>query len=124
LMRLDMAGQMLSNAANAVGYRGSNTLDAEDLWAILEDPEAEADLRAAAARVLRHSPKPETRVRIDAAVGRIRDGATNRRLRIAIQDDVESASQELAFLDATEPRQSQQQQQQQPQQMPYPMHHR
>jgi hypothetical protein len=86
------------------GYRG-NTLDAEDLWTILEDPEAEPVLRAAAARVLRHSPAPDARVRIDAAVAAVRDESTNRRLRIAIQDDLDGASQELAFLDASEPRQ-------------------
>ena len=99
LARLDMQGQMLETSS--AGYRG-NTLDAEDLWAILEDPEAEPDLRAAAARVLRHSHRPETRVRIDAAVAAVRDDATNRRLRIAIRDDVDNASQELAMLDAQE----------------------
>jgi len=98
LVRLDMAGQMLSAGS---GYRG-NSLDVEDLWAILEDPEAEADLRAAAARVLRHSPVPETRVRIDAALAAVRDESTSRRLRIAIRDDLDGASQELAYLDATE----------------------
>jgi hypothetical protein len=99
LVRLDMAGQMLSSGP---GYRG-NTLDVDDLWAILEDPEAEADLRAAAARVLRHLREPTARVRIDAAVAAVRDEATNKRLRIAISDDVDGASQELAYLDATEP---------------------
>lgn len=99
LTRLDMAGRMLESAP--VGYRG-NTLDTSDLWAVLEDPEAEADLRAAAARVLRHSQQPETRVRIDAAVAAVRDDATNRRLRIAIRDDLDNASQELAMLDAQE----------------------
>ncbi|MBX3226137.1 MAG: hypothetical protein KIT84_28810 [Labilithrix sp.] len=98
LVRLDMAGQTLASGA---GYRG-HTLDPEDLWAILEDPEAEAELRAAAARVLRHSPKPEARVRIDAAVAAVRDDATKSRLRIATRDDLDGASQELAFLDATE----------------------
>jgi hypothetical protein len=98
LVRLDMAGQMLSAGS---GYRG-NTLDMVDLWAILEDPEAEADLRAAAARVLRHSPQPEVRVRIDAAVAAVRDESTNKRLRIAIKDDLDGACQELAFLDASE----------------------
>ena len=99
LARLDMAGRMLE--ASTAGYRG-HTLDTEDLWAVLEDPEAEADLRAAAARVLRHSQKPETRTRIDAAVAAVRDESTNRRLRIAIRDDVDNASQELAMLDAQE----------------------
>lgn len=99
LARLDMAGRMLE--ASTAGYRG-HTLDTEDLWAVLEDPEAEADLRAAAARVLRHSQRPETRTRIDAAVAAVRDDSTNKRLRIAIRDDVDSASQELAMLDAQE----------------------
>ena len=102
LVRLDMAGQMLSAGH---GYRG-NTLDTQDLWAILEDPEAEPDLRAAAARVLRHSPAPDTRIRIDAAVAAVRDESTNRRLRIAVRDDLDSASQELAYLDAVEGRAS------------------
>jgi hypothetical protein len=98
LVRLDMAGQMLAAGS---GYRG-NTLDAEDLWSVLEDPEAEADLRAAAARILRHAPN--TKVRIDAAVAAVRDEATSKRLRVAIADDLDAASQELAFLDATDPK--------------------
>lgn len=98
LTRLDMAGQMLSSGS---GYRG-NTLDAEDLWAILEDPEAEPELRAAAARVLRHSTHADARVRIENAVAAVRDEATNKRLRIAVRDDLDAASQELAFLDASD----------------------
>jgi small-conductance mechanosensitive channel len=105
LARLDMAGRMLESST--AGYRG-HTLDTEDLWAVLEDPDAEGDLRAAAARVLRHSQKPETRQRIDAAVAAVRDDATNRRLRIAIRDDVDNASQELAVLDAQEGQEMQQ----------------
>ncbi|HVJ90865.1 MAG TPA: hypothetical protein VM580_13765 [Labilithrix sp.] len=96
LSRLDMAGQMLSAGP---GYRG-NTLDVEDLWAILEDPDADADLRAAAARVLRHAPTDNARIRIDAAVAAVRDETTNRRLRIAVSDDLDEASKELALLDA------------------------
>jgi hypothetical protein len=98
LMRLDMQGQMLSEGS---GYRG-NTLDAEDLWAILEDPEAEPELRTAAARVLKHSTHVEARPRIDAAVAAVREDGTNKRLRIAVKDDVEAASQELATLEAEE----------------------
>jgi hypothetical protein len=94
LVRLDMAGQMLAAGS---GYRG-NTLDKEDLWAILEDPEAEPELRAAAARVLRHAP--ETKVRIDAAVAAVRDETTTRRLRIAVSDDLDGATEDLAVLDA------------------------
>ena len=82
LQRLDMAGQMLSSGG--AGYRGQ-TLDVEDLWAILEDPEAEPELRAGAARVLKHAPQPETRARIDAAVAAVRDETENRRIRVAIK---------------------------------------
>lgn len=98
LVRLDMAGQMLAAGS---GYRG-NTLEPEDLWAILEDPEAEAELRAAAARILRHSSLPESRVRIDAAVAAVRDDRVNRKLRIAIADDLDAATRELATLEAEE----------------------
>lgn len=96
LMRLDMQGRLLSTSP---GYRG-NTLDTEDLWAVLEDPEAEPELRAAAARVLRHAPQPDARARIDAAVAAVREDDVNRRLRIAVSDDVDAASQELATLEA------------------------
>jgi hypothetical protein len=41
-------------------------------------------------------------VRIDAALAAVRDEQTNRRLRIAVRDDLDGASQALAFLDAEE----------------------
>lgn len=95
--RLDMQGRMLETSSGA--YRG-NALAPEDLWAVLEDPEADAELRAAAARVLRHSPKPEARVRIDAALAAVRDDSTTRRLRIALRDDVDDMQYELLVLEA------------------------
>lgn len=98
LVRLDMAGQMLSGTT---GYRG-HTLEKQDLWAILEDPDAEAELRAAAARVLRHSPEPEARVRIDTALAAVRDERATKKLRIAVEDDLDAATLELATLDAEE----------------------
>ena len=95
--RLDMQGRLLETSSGA--YRGSS-LTPEDLWPVLEDPEADAELRVAAARVLRHSPKPEARVRIDAALAAVRDDSTNRRLRIALRDDVDQMQKELRYLDA------------------------
>ncbi|AKV04786.1 hypothetical protein AKJ09_11449 [Labilithrix luteola] len=103
LVRLDMAGQMLSGTS---GYRGHN-LDQQDLWMVLEDPDAEAELRAAAARVLRHSPEPEARVRIGNAVAAVRDERANKRLRIAVEDDLDAATLELGLLDAEEHAQAQ-----------------
>ena len=96
LVRLDLAGRMLIEGG---GYRGQ-VLDRADLWAILEDPEAQAELRAAAARILRHLPRPEARVRIASTLAAVRDEETSLQLRIAIGDDIEHASQELAMLDA------------------------
>lgn len=94
LARLDMLGQTLRSGP---GYRGQS-LDAEDLWAVLEDPDAEADLRTAAARVLRHGD-PEVRVRIDAAVAAIRDEHVNTRVRVAAEEELEEAA---AAIDAAE----------------------
>lgn len=99
LVRLDMMGQMLKTGP---GYRG-NTLDTEDLWAIVEDPEAEPELRTAAARVLRHLPHDGAKLRIDAAVAAVRDEGTHKRMRIATADDVDAAARELTFLEVTEP---------------------
>lgn len=95
LARLDMAGHLL---AGTPGYRGQS-LDAEDLWAVLEDPDADAELRAAAARILRNAGGESARPRIEAALAAVRDQSASRRLRIAIDDDVDLASQELAALD-------------------------
>lgn len=97
--RLDLVGQMLGTGAHS-GYRGT-PLVAEDLWAILEDPEAEAELRTAAARVLRHAT-PDARVRIDAAVAATRDDYMTRRLRIATEADAQAAGSELLHLEAEE----------------------
>lgn len=79
LVRLDAAGRMLRAGP---GYRGQ-AMDPEDLWTALEDPEADGEIRAAAARVLRSSGAPEARVRIDAAMAATRDVATQERLRVA-----------------------------------------
>jgi hypothetical protein len=98
--RLDMAGQMLSAGA---GYRG-HPLEIEDLWLVLEDPDADAELRMAAARVLRSSGQPDAKVRIDTAVAAVRDEGAHAKLRIAVDDDVERASAELAEWDAREHR--------------------
>lgn len=95
LMRLDTHAQLLDAGP---GYRG-NTLDTEDLWAILEDPEAEPELRTAAARILRHT---NARSRIDAILATVREEGVNRRLRVAVDADPETAAREIAFLEAND----------------------
>lgn len=100
LARLDVVGQTLTTGG---GYRGQS-MDAEDLWTVLEDPDAEPELRTAAARVLRHLADAQVRVRIDAAAAAIRDEATNRRVRIAADEPLEEAAVHLELLD--EPREA------------------
>jgi hypothetical protein len=87
LSRLDMVGQTLMSGA---GYRGQS-LDAEDLWMVLEDPDAEEDLRTAAARILRHVASPDAKVRIAAAVAAIRDEDLNERVRVVAEEPLEEA---------------------------------
>ncbi len=98
LSRLDMAGRMLGAGS---GYRG-HAFDTEDLWTVFEDPEADAEIRAAAARVLRYAPTPDTRQRIAATLATLRDETIERRLRIAMDDDLDSATTDLSVLDAQE----------------------
>lgn len=98
LMRLDAAGRMLGGAR---GYRGT-PLEASDLWLTLEDPEADTELRAAAARVLCHSGEEGARVRIDAAVAAVREEVAMKRLRIAVEPNVDAASESLARIEEEE----------------------
>ncbi|MCL2778630.1 MAG: hypothetical protein FWD73_11550 [Polyangiaceae bacterium] len=95
LARLDVAGQMLLQSS---GYRGS-AFDSADLWTVLEDPDADVELRTAAARVLSHSRDSDARVRIDTALATVRDINMSNRLRIAIHHDLDLASTELDALD-------------------------
>ena len=92
---------------DASGYRG-NSLEEKDLWVILEDPDAEPEMRAAAARVLARA-RPHARVRIDGAIAAVRDEAVEKRLRIAVTADPQHAGAELVELEALEePRRIQQ----------------
>lgn len=99
LVRLDAAGHMLGAGT---GYRGQ-TLDVHELWAVLEDPDADGELRTAAARVLRSSGQPDARVRIDAAVAATRDEVTNAKMRVAVEREVDEAFRELMIIDAEGP---------------------
>ncbi len=96
LARLDALAAVLAAGG---GYR-AQTVDPADLWAVVEDPDADGELRAGAARVLRASGLPEARVRIDAAVAATRDELTTERMRIAVEGDVDDAGAELLELEA------------------------
>lgn len=96
LSRLDTVGRALASSA---GYRGLD-VDHEALWSVLEDPEAEVELRVAAARVLRHTGESAISARVEAALAATHGELETRRLRVAIRDDLDSAGEDLALLEA------------------------
>jgi hypothetical protein len=91
--RLDATAELLARGRE---YRGAPT--EAHLWALLEDADADADLRGAAARVLVRA-RPEARDRIDAALATIRDLRTALRVRVMLEPDAASASRAIAALD-------------------------
>jgi len=98
LARLDVAAQTIGNQS----YRGGS-LDEADLWTILEDPDADVEMRAASARLLKDR-SPDARVRVDTIVGAVRQEGAQKRIRIALTDDLESAGRELETLEQEEMR--------------------
>jgi hypothetical protein len=94
LARIDAIATDLGNAT----YRGRG-IDPNDLWLTLEDPDAPADLRAAAARVLVRVA-PDKKVRIDSLIAATRTNDDEQQLRIAMEPDVEEAVTKLERLEA------------------------
>ncbi len=70
-----------------------------DLWATLEDHDAEPELRAACARVLSRVTKASDLARIDAVVAAVRDDDAKLRIRVALEPDMDRAVAELEELD-------------------------
>jgi hypothetical protein len=94
LERLDGAAASLIAGA---GYRGG-ALSEEDLWAALENPDATATIRAAAARILA-SRGQTAQARIEIIAERERDETVERKIRIALQPDIDEAAWDLADLE-------------------------
>ena len=98
LARLDATAEMM--VAGRGGYRGP-TFDERELFRVMESPDADAELRGAAARVLVRAA-PGARRRIDAVLASIRDVTAEKRVRILLEPDVEKASVELDDHDVRE----------------------
>jgi hypothetical protein len=96
LARLDATAQLLAGGA---GYRGCGFEEA-DLWSTLEDHDAPADVRAAAARVLVRVGHDDAIPRVESVLARVRDDVARERIRIATDDDIDAAGEELDRLDA------------------------
>jgi hypothetical protein len=94
LLRLDAAAQQMTSGA---GYR-SVAVDTAELWAALENHEADEHVRAAAARVLVRTDK-ESKKRIQTIAESTRDKITERRIRVVLEPDIDEAGRELDELD-------------------------
>ena len=90
--RLDLTADTM----RASGYRGGGAIDPQDLWTLVEDPDADAELRAGAARVLARSQEG-ARVRIDTLVEAVRDEADQKMFRIALSPATDAGEELEAF---------------------------
>jgi hypothetical protein len=97
LARLDASAKMLGASAQ---YRGGG-FTAADLWSVLENPDAETDQRAAAARVLVASD-PAARMRIDRTLTKIREPHVETRIRVMLGADVDAVSRAFDYGDERE----------------------
>jgi hypothetical protein len=95
LERIDAAA---ASFARAEGYRHTG-VDPNDLWAAIEDPDAPAPVRAAAARVLARIAPREAGDRIALALAREHDADVSGRIRVALEEDVDLAAGELDRMD-------------------------
>ncbi len=91
LSRLDAFAAVTEANRAGAGYRDAS-LDVEALWTVLEDPDADLELRCAAARVLHrrvHARAPDeekVRLRIATAVESAADEGARMRLRLMTED--------------------------------------
>jgi hypothetical protein len=95
LQRIDAAA---ASIAAADAYRGTD-LDPKDLWLALENPDAPARVRAAAARVLSHVAPDEAKARVAHVLASDRDEHACACIRVALEEDVETAARELEDLE-------------------------
>ncbi len=82
------------------GYRGAS-FGPDDLWATLENHDAPADLRVAAARVLVRVSEA-SRPRVDAILARVRDDDARDKLRAAMREDIDDAGEAIDRISARE----------------------
>ncbi len=94
LQRVDVAAASMGHADV---YR-SVALNPKELWSALENPDAPVRVRAAAARVLTHVSPDEARTRVRQVLAVDRNACARSYIRVAVEDDVELAAQDLEEL--------------------------
>lgn len=97
LARLDATASALAAGS---GYRSGAPAE-EDLWDALANPDADPGIRMAAARILSRASR-DASDRIDTIVATVREEKAQKRIRVALDYDIEDASRELDELETTE----------------------
>jgi len=69
-------------------------VESADLWKVLEDPEAEADLRSTAARLLARRA-PEVRTRVGDVLAAVRDERVRTRIAASVDDELLAREEEV-----------------------------
>src|SRR5581483_385564 len=95
LARIDAMGV----APAGDGYR-ANALDVGVLWRVFEDPEEDAELRAAAARLLSRVATDDVKVRVAPTLSTVRDDTVRKWIEAALDSDLDHASELLEELDS------------------------
>jgi len=81
----DWLGRIDTLGVGTVGYRTAE-IDPAELWTILEDPEADVDLRTASARLLARVAPKEAQVRVDNVLETVRDAHVRVRIEASVDD--------------------------------------
>jgi hypothetical protein len=93
LERVEATARQLSGS-----YRGA-ALSAAELWAALENHDADPSVRAASARVLVRVAPPEALARVESVLAAVRDDLVRAKMRVAVEPDLEHACDELEQLE-------------------------
>lgn len=91
--------ELAASSIDVGGYRGG-ALSERDLWTLFEDPDADPDLRVAAARILGRVVRDRAaRERLTVIAAAVRDIVQGKRIRVALDEDLEEAATELARME-------------------------
>lgn len=90
-------------AVGAPGYRSSASASREELWSLLEDPDASPNARAAAARLLSRVAPDELRVRVGDVLSTVRDERARVRIAASYDEDALHEEEQLELAERIKP---------------------